>query len=367
MISVFGYLALGILGAFFVIHFSLRAYWIGLIGLNSVFPDYSIKEGQYSETYNKKMSDYLPKVPATIKTLDGICSVIFSASFAGLIFYLYVALASALVLTVYSFVSTYLLSTTLIIKGAVFAVFMLFSTIASILANIKKYKQNVKVQTWLFHIAVWNSKFFYGPFYKYLLQTLMMFSTNYKQKPAIVDTLKIMVVCGFGLTILHLRQSNYLYFIRTDVPQDKTRIYPEHYLSNNTEKTFLLGPEIQSKTISNQALSLFVPILKYETKTMPETCELNERDTKNIGNTLQQIRWREDLDCYGTSISLLLNGSAISSNFIKIDHAITGQFGLFAFVSLEDMKQGTHHLTVIKVIDKNDQYNTPESVPFYWL
>ena len=96
---------------------------------------------------------------------------------------------------------------------------------------------------------------------------------------------------------------------------------------------------------------------------MAETCELNERDTKNIGNTLQQIRWREDLDCYGTSISLLLNGSAISSNFIKIDHAITGQFGLFAFVSLEDMKQGTHHLTVIKVIDKNNEKKW--NIPFY--
>lgn len=154
MISVFGYIALGILGAFFVIHFSLRAYWIGLIGLNSVFPDYSIKEGQYSEIYNKKMSEYLPKIPATIKTLDEICSVIFSASFAGLIFYLYVALAGAFVLTVYSFVSAYLPSTTLFIIGIVFAVFILFSSIVSIVANIKKYKQNVKVQTWLFHIAV---------------------------------------------------------------------------------------------------------------------------------------------------------------------------------------------------------------------
>jgi hypothetical protein len=193
---------------------------------------------------------------------------------------------------------------------------------------------------------------------------MMMFSSNYKQKPAIINTLKIMVVCGFGLAILQLIQSNYLYLIRTDVPQDETRIYPEHYLSNNTEKTFLLGPEIQSKIVSNQALSLFVPILKYETKTMAETCELNERDTKNLDDTLQQIIWREDLDCYATSISLFLNDRAISSNFIKIDHAITGQFGLFAFISLEDMKQGTHHLTIIKKIDENEQKKW--QIPFYY-
>jgi polyferredoxin len=37
MIVFFGLLAVSILVAMFVIHFFLRSYWIGLIGLNSVF------------------------------------------------------------------------------------------------------------------------------------------------------------------------------------------------------------------------------------------------------------------------------------------------------------------------------------------
>lgn len=41
-IVFFGLFAISILISMFVIHFALRAYWVGLVGLNSVFPDYSV-------------------------------------------------------------------------------------------------------------------------------------------------------------------------------------------------------------------------------------------------------------------------------------------------------------------------------------
>jgi hypothetical protein len=43
MIVYIGLLAVSILIVIFIIHFILRAYWVGLVGLNSVFPDYSLK------------------------------------------------------------------------------------------------------------------------------------------------------------------------------------------------------------------------------------------------------------------------------------------------------------------------------------
>lgn len=351
MISFSGYLAFGILGAFFVIHFSLRAYWIGLVGLNSVFPDYSVKDSAYSEIYTKKMSDLLPKVPATIKSLDEICSVIFSASFALLMLYLYAGLLSAFLLTIYAFLNTYV-STILLV---VIAVFMLISTLGSIIPNIKKYKQNVKVQTWYFHLVVWSSKVFYGPFYKYLLQIMMMFGSNYKQKKAIVRTLLIMVLFGFGLGILQIFQSNFGYLLRSDVPQDETRVYPEHYSYNNFEKTFLLAPEIESKIVSTNVLSLFVPIFENETKRMEKNCNIEDKNTKKLDDKMRQLYWRTNLDCYAKSIKLVIDNKAIPSEFIKIDHAITGQFGLFAFVSLNDISQGAQELTVIKTIDDDQK------------
>lgn len=45
-------LGLSILSTFFIIHLILRAYWIGLIGLNSVYPQgYKIENNMYSPLY----------------------------------------------------------------------------------------------------------------------------------------------------------------------------------------------------------------------------------------------------------------------------------------------------------------------------
>ena len=59
-IIVPGYLAIGILAAMFTIHFTLRAYWIGLVGLNSVFPDYGLEDSAYSPIYTEKLLKFLP-------------------------------------------------------------------------------------------------------------------------------------------------------------------------------------------------------------------------------------------------------------------------------------------------------------------
>ena len=76
-----GLLAVSILTTMFIIHFLLRAYWVGLVGLNSVFPDDSIADSAYSEIFRKKMLSVLPKLEETIKDVDQLSSVIFSAAF----------------------------------------------------------------------------------------------------------------------------------------------------------------------------------------------------------------------------------------------------------------------------------------------
>lgn len=364
MISFFGYLALGILGSFFVIHFSLRAYWIGLVGLNSVFPDYSLKDSAYSEIYTKKMSDLLPKVPATINTLDEICSVIFSAAFALLTIYLYLGALCGLMLAVYSFAGEYIPSIVLLFIGLPLLTILLLSTIGTVVANFKSYKQNERLQNWFFSVVVWNCRIFYGPFYKYIQQIIMMFASNYKRKSAVIRSLYIMVLFGVLLATVQISQSNVLYLLRSHISQDTSKIYPENYFTNNTESTFLLAPEIQSPIISENAITLFVPIFESEVNTLEKQCKLNERSTKDLDNNLRQIRWRENLDCYATSINISINESDIIVEFIKMNHSVTGQFGLFAFVNLNDIKQGSHLLSISKTVDEENERKW--KIPFYF-
>jgi hypothetical protein len=191
-----------------------------------------------------------------------------------------------------------------------------------------------------------------------------MFTSNYDKKPAVIKTLKIMAAFGFGLTIMQIKQSNYSYLIKSDVPQDETRMYNEHYLSHNAEKTFLMGPEIQSQIVSTHALSLFVPIFKYDAKRLTQSCNLKDVQTKNADDKLRQLSWREDTDCYAASIRLSIDGQSISSDFIKNTHTVTDQFGLFAFVSLDNIQAGAHTLTVTKSLEEGRQKTW--QIPFYF-
>ena len=210
IVCFMGYLAFGLLTAFFSVHFGLRAYWIGLIGLNSVFPDYSIEDSAYSEIYSKKMAEKLPKLTDTIDRLDEICSVIFSAAFNLLLVYGYFGIFSSVYLLLYNVLSEYVSPTLLLIPLYLLGALYVALSGISIVANLKRFKTHTTIQHWYYHIALLGSKVFYGPFYKYIMQITMIFGTNFKKKKALVRTTLLMIGLGMWLGIFQIFQSNLL-------------------------------------------------------------------------------------------------------------------------------------------------------------
>ena len=79
-------LAVSVLATMFVIHFMLRAYWVGLVGLNSVFPDYDLEDSPFSKIYTRKMLAILPKLKHTIQDVDDIVVLFFHRHFLCLLF-----------------------------------------------------------------------------------------------------------------------------------------------------------------------------------------------------------------------------------------------------------------------------------------
>ena len=106
-IIVIGFLAIGVLGAMFCIHFGLRAYWIGLVGLNSVFPDYSLKNSPYSPIYTKKFLDFLPSLNSSITKIDELCSVTFSSAFSIMLVYSNMTIVALTYLFIYKLLENY--------------------------------------------------------------------------------------------------------------------------------------------------------------------------------------------------------------------------------------------------------------------
>ena len=158
-----GLFAISILVSMFIIHFFLRAYWIGLVGLNSVFPDYSIEDSAYSKIYTEKILETLPKIKDSIKRVDELCSVIFSVAFTFLLIYGYVALFASVYLWLYNVLSSYVNHYILLIPLGIIIIGFILQMIFGILANIKKNHDKVGLQTWNFRIVRFVSIVLYGP------------------------------------------------------------------------------------------------------------------------------------------------------------------------------------------------------------
>jgi hypothetical protein len=361
MITVLGFLAFGILGALFVIHFGLRAYWIGLVGLNSVFPDYSIEDTAYSKKFTEKMMRKLPRLQNSIKNLDEICSVIFSVAFTLLLVYCYLGLFGSVYLLLYNLLSDYVVTYILQIPLAFVAVVYINLTITSVIANIKRFKENDSIQNWYYKSTMWGSVILYGPLYKNLLQVTMIFGSNFKKKKALVRTMIFMIVFGAALGLYKLTESNYIHLLGFSKNEDKSRIYNFYYSNNNLQKSLLLAPEIETEFIKSKSSKLFIPIFDHEISKYEKHCGLDKLPTSNEE---QKSEGRQAyLNCYEQNHAIFIDEKPISSKFFKADHSVTGQFGIQTFIDLSEFKNGNHTLKIVKQ-NKTDDGKT-WTIPFY--
>lgn len=364
MILVFGYLAIGILAAMFTIHFALRAYWIGLVGLNSVFPDYGLEDSAYSPIYTKKILRILPKVSASITKIDELCSVIFSAAFAFMLIYLYGMITASIYLILFNILDDFIPTWILFIPIGLLAIIFIFGIFISIPANMKKFHGNETVQHLYFLYARWGAVLMYGPVYKSVFQITMLFGSNFKKKKGLVKMVILMLLIGvlFGMT--KLINSNYAYLINVDRKPDKTRIFSDYYLSNNTAVDFILAPEIQSEIISSETAKIFIPFFNHETGIMSKNCNQSKYGFNDKDDVSREKRLQANLDCYASGISLFLDGKKTSIDFLKTDHAITDQFGLQGFVNLTESSVGLHRLKIVKSISSDIEREW--EIPFYY-
>lgn len=365
MICFFTYIALGILGSFFVVHFGLRAYWIGLVGLNSVFPDYSIEHSAYSKIYTEKMSNALPKLPQTIKNLDEVCSVLFSAAFTFLIQFLYLAILGSIYLLLFNFLKDTINLYILLIPAIIFIISYLIFTFFGIVANLKKFKNNNTLQNGYYKVVIWGSALFLGPFYKYSLQTSMIFGSNFKKKKAIVITLISMLFIGMFLGVFQIFQSNVGYLLNSERKLDLTKMEMHYYQNQATKKNFLLTPQIESDIVSGNVLKLFVPIFNHEINILEVSCTLNDLEYPELPKDEEsQLIKKAYLNCYNNQIQIYLNNIPIDINFLKTSHPTTEQFGIISYISLENITSGQHTITIKKQLNK--EMIKEWVIPFYY-
>lgn len=363
-VAFMGLLAISILAAMFIIHFVLRSYWIGLVGLNSVFPDYSLEDSAYSEAYTKKMMEYLPKLSKTIDTVDELCSVIFSAAFTILGIYTYIATTSTLYLLLYNALKAYISEYILLIPVAILITALALQTALSLFANLKRFKSNVRLQHLFFKIVKITSLLSFGPFSKNFLQVSMIFGSNFKKKKGLV--VLVLLFLGVGAILSNFQaEKTHLFFMINSLTRDEPgAAQPHFYSTNNTETSFLLQPEIDSDIIDKKVIKLFIPIFDNELAYFKSSCGIERNKNKfNANDTEIAEMQREFLLCYQANHWVEIDGVGSSVDFMKYDHPKTGQFGILGYVDIKSLEIGQHELNVIK--NSAEKESKEWNIPFY--
>ncbi len=364
-ILVFGYLAIGILAAMFAIHFALRAYWIGLVGLNSVFPDYGLEDSAYSPIYTKKILKVLPKVSQSITKTDELCSVIFSAAFALMLIYLYGTIFSSLYLILFNVLKDFVPAWVLLIPIGVLAFILIFGMLISIPANMKKFHGNKTIQHLYFIYVRWGSLLIYGPIYKSILQITMLFGSNFKKKKGLIKMVLLMLLIGVIFGMIKLIDSDYRYLIVHKEMQDHTKLEPSLYATNNSEKTFLLTPEINSDIQTGRAIKVFIPIFNHEIDLFKKACGITASDKIGYKEADERNRIRKQyLDCYQKKHKIYVDNKAVQVEFLKTDHPNTDQYGLTGYIDVNNLSPGNHKILVQKTVSGENEKKW--TIPFYY-
>ncbi len=364
-IVFFGLLAISILISMFVIHFFLRAYWIGLVGLNSVFPDYSIKDSAYSKIYTEKILSILPKLKDSIQKVDELCSVIFSVAFTFLLTYMYFGLSASIYLLIFNLLSDYIEPYILLIPAIFIGVSLLVQMVVTIISNLKFNREKKKLQIWNFKIVQFVSIIAYGPLYKSILQVFMIFGSNFKKNKNLVYLLFLFLFSGIFVSIYQMTNTNIPYLINRDSYFDVTKSYASYYKTENENNNFLLNPEIESDKVESNVLKLFIPIFRHENKMRQEVCSSIIEDPNKSNSEQRKERRAQLLNCYHKYNLVYINGEETKVDFLRYEHPKTNQIGVICYLDLSNLKVGMNKLEVKK---KYGEKNITEwTIPFYYI
>jgi len=368
---IFLHFTSGILIFAFISHFILRAIWIGLIGLNSVFPEgIKTEGGMYSRIFMEKFKANYAHKNYGITALDNFCSgifaictvvVLFSIAFCTLILVLY-----GLNVLLSSFLPNYIID----ILTGLLLIFSIIPSIAMAILKRDKYAENEKLQTRFYKFFNFFSIIFFHIVRKPALYISFVLSTNLKVKQYLFSMLGIFILL-YGFSFYRIFDSGNFLFINQDlffssytrVDRTSQENY-EEYLTE--ESTPIYSAIIESKLIKGEMMSIFIPIFSNEESIYTAVCgafvedESLSRD-QNIAATQQYYT-----QCYQKYHKIYVNDIPYEFELVKFTHPHRSSEGVITYIPTEKFNKGKNILRVDKIRDKEETVYRAMMIPFWF-
>ena len=338
------------IGAYFLIfifigHFVLRAIWVGLVGLNSVYPQGVNEDSEtYARHFIQKFKADHPDQNTWITQLDQLCSVLFGLG-AQLVMIFTAINIDILILGILWFAIDSLLGAAIgSIISLAFLLFFFFYLIVFFASNTKRFRDKAFVKKWQYPIYKKVTGTLLHVFARPASYLAMVFQTNLslKRYAGMVMAVMFVVMLFFGFRFFDFR---FVSFMRPELLYDHydrdDRLISDHYASLRKGDRRLLSLELESEVINGDFLRVFVPILSRETTVMDSLCLEFENSSEDINYYTA---------CYQKMHQFYVNDSLYQNQeVLRYEHPNQGENGILVYLPTNQFKTGKNILRVEKL------------------
>ena len=355
----------------FAVHLGTRAYWVALIGLNSVFPGgirwAELKTGPTTtETYRRQFR----ALPATIERIDNFCSIAFSFAFLIVMMLVY----SIVLIGVASGIG-YLLAKMLgrgqymnVLAPAMVGLIVVPTFVMSTLDRrfAKRHGPGAEPPRWLRRgvraAQILNPSLVVGP----IMFTLMTNIGRRKIRAVLMAALMTVIVIASVDRLNRagrLALNGYDYFALSREHGVDYHFYESERPDGAPLDRF---PFIQSDIITDRYVKLFIPYApSVDNAAVAARCpQIKPLDSRGLH--LHEHAAVADslagpvLDCLASLHAVTLDGKPLGNpGFAFYEQAKTGERGILSYIPADSLSAGRHELTVAVTVNPEDSAGVP--------
>ncbi len=362
----------------FSIHFVIRVFWIGVLGLMSVYPE-GIRFEKYpygGEHFIAKLKEKLSDLRSFSLQLDRTCSIIFSLSS---LIVLSLVSTTILVGTVFGLIvflkwllPEYYISSYIQMSFYGMAVLISFFVIVTSVFNYTKLKHTKFAQKVHFPFYWFFSTLFFNILNRPFHYLSLTFATNTRMGwVGFFTGIYMIVLTGFFL----LRTvSNEVGFETRNYYATETNAFAlstQHYDNLRSEEEYIRMPSLSSDVIGGSYVKVFIPYRKRLDEKLEEICSnasLEGRKDSVSTSVFEQNRLStfRHLQCFHSLYSMKLNDKSLQSiEWQFYEHPNKGEKGIIHYLFTDSLPNGKNLLYIEQLPLEEGKESKQWEIPFW--
>ncbi|MEM6397918.1 MAG: hypothetical protein AAF741_16330 [Bacteroidota bacterium] len=361
-VTIFLQIGINLLIVTFIAHFVLRTLWIGIIGVNSIFPNGITRNERFSEEYQDRIIADFGDVTGYIQKLDRTCSGIFGLGFSICLVLLGYITILVSVGIIGHLGHNYLPANFLKLVGIGVYILIIIFAVLSGWMGIKRNKDKAFTKRWQYPLSQFAGRIMFNLGYRPAMTISNLFTSAAADKKGYMGWVFLLSMVGsFTMGVTSIRYNlvaqwdddRYFYS-----PSDTTLVSNRAYLGASDEAYYFQPVIDQREVKAGEVLQIFIPLPQRELEELEKQCDLpSPYDTLSK----RERRMAENsrlLECGNTYVEIALNGAVLTDYRLR-RHYEKGRRSQYGFLTAlrdpEGLRPGENRLRVTTKFENADE------------